>query len=81
VTNTTILAMNVSDDRSSCLEHVVNLANVAIMSHITKLAVIESTNTIWEYDPLEPSNRMLGGGLDVIATIRTLAIKVRSSCI
>jgi hypothetical protein len=60
-----------------CLEHVVNLANVDIMSHITKLAVVESTNAIWEYDPSDPDNRVLGGaGLDVIATIRTLAIKV-----
>jgi hypothetical protein len=46
------------------------------MSHITKLAVIETTNAIWEYDPSDPDNRVLGGGLDVIATIRTLAIKV-----
>jgi len=46
------------------------------MSHITKLAVIETTNAIWEYDPSDPGNRVLGGGLDVIATIRTLAIKV-----
>jgi hypothetical protein len=48
------------------------------MSHITKLAVIETTNAIWEYDPADPDNRVLGGGLDVIATIRTLAIKVRN---
>jgi hypothetical protein len=47
------------------------------MSHITKLAVIETTNAIWEYDPSDADNRVLGGGLDVIATIRTLAIKVR----
>ena len=49
------------------------------MSHITKLAAIETTAAIWEYDPSEPNNRVLGGGLDVIATIRTLAIKVHSS--
>jgi hypothetical protein len=48
------------------------------MSHITKIAVIETTNAIWEYDPEDPDNRVLGGGLDVIATIRTLAIKVRN---
>ena len=47
------------------------------MSHITKLAAIETTSAIWEYDPSEPDNRVSGGGLDVIATIRTLAIKVR----
>jgi hypothetical protein len=49
------------------------------MSHITKFAVIETTNAIWEYDPSLPDNRVLGGGLDVIATIRTLAIKVCNS--
>ena len=49
------------------------------MSHITKLAVIETTSAIWEYDPSDPDNRVLGGGLDVIVTIRTLAIKGRGS--
>jgi hypothetical protein len=64
-----------------CLEHVVNLANVAVMGHITKIAVIENTNTIWEYDPELPNNRVLGGSLDVVAAIRTLAIKVCTSTI
>ena len=64
-----------------CLEHVVNLANVAVMGHITKIAVIENTNAIWEYDPELPNNRVLGGSLDVVAAIRTLAIKVRTSTI
>jgi hypothetical protein len=57
-----------------CLEHVINLANVDIMSHITKLAAIETTSAIWEYNPSEPGHCVLGGGLDVIATICTLAI-------
>jgi hypothetical protein len=61
-----------------CLEHVVNLANVAIMSHITKIAAIENTNAIWEYDPELPGNRVLGGSLDVVAVIRTLTVKVRN---
>jgi hypothetical protein len=46
------------------------------MAHIMKLAVIKTTNTIWDYDPSEPDNCMLGGSLDVIATIWTLVIKV-----
>ena len=46
------------------------------MSHITKLAAIETTSAIWEYDPSKPDNHVSGGGLDVIAMIRTLAIKV-----
>jgi hypothetical protein len=49
------------------------------MSYITKTAVIESTTAIWEFDPSEPHNRVLGGSLDVISTIRTLAIK--ASCL
>jgi hypothetical protein len=47
------------------------------MSHITKIAVVETTNAIWEYDPSDLGNRVLNGRLDVIAVIRTLTIKVR----
>ena len=67
--------------RLRCLEHVVNLANVAVMGHITKLAVIENTNAIWEYDPELVNNCILGGSLDVVAAIRTLVIKVCTSTI
>ena len=49
------------------------------MSHITKIAAIENSNAIWEYDPTLPSNTVLGGSLDVIAAIRTLVVKVRQS--
>lgn len=59
-----------------CFGHVVNIANVAVMSHITKIAAIENATAIWEYDPSLPGNRVLGGSLDVIASIRTIAIKV-----
>ena len=47
------------------------------MDHITKIAVVETTTAIWEYNPSLPDNRVLNGSLDVIAAIRTLAIKVR----
>jgi hypothetical protein len=47
------------------------------MAHITKLAVVANATAIWEYDPSREDNRVLGGSLDVIAAIRTLAIKVR----
>jgi hypothetical protein len=53
-----------------------NLANVAVMSHITKIAAIETANAIWEHDPELPGNCVLGGSLDVIAAICTLAVKV-----
>lgn len=59
-----------------CLGHVVNLSTVAVMNHITKLAVVENTTAIWEYDPSLANNRVLNGSLDVIAAIRTLVIKV-----
>jgi len=59
-----------------CLKHVVNLANVAVMTHITKIAIIENANATWEYDPELPGNRVLGGSLDVVAAIRTLTVKV-----
>lgn len=45
------------------------------MSPITKMAAIENSTAIWEYDPTLPTNSVLGGSLDVIAAIRTLAIK------
>ena len=41
-----------------------------------KTAVIETRSMIWEYDPSDPNNCVLGGGLDIIPTIHTLAIKV-----
>ena len=63
----------------SCLGHVINLGNVDVMGHITKIAAVENATAIWEYDPTHEDNRVLGGSLDVIATIRTLAIKVNNS--
>ncbi|KAF8680603.1 hypothetical protein AX14_004549 [Amanita brunnescens Koide BX004] len=62
-----------------CLEHVINLATVAVMDSITKVAAIESVQAIWEFDPTLDGNRVLGGSLDVIAAIRTIAIKIRAS--
>lgn len=47
-----------------------------VMGHITKIAAVENATAIWEYDPTREDNRVLGGSLDVIAAIRTLAIKV-----
>lgn len=61
-----------------CLAHVVNLGTIDFMSHITKIAAVETATAIWEYDPSLPGNRVLGHSLDVISAIRTLAIKVWS---
>ena len=46
------------------------------MTHITKIAAVETATAIWEYYPSLPDNCVLNGSLDVIAAIRTLAIKV-----
>ena len=46
------------------------------MSHITKIAAVENAIAIWEYDATQDDNQVLGELLDVIATIRTLTIKV-----
>jgi hypothetical protein len=51
-----------------------------MMGYITKIAVIENTNAIWEYDPSLSGNRVLDGSLDVVTVIHTLAIKVTSIC-
>ncbi len=74
-----ILYFRYSCSDLSCLAHVVNLGNVDVMGRITKTAVVENATAIWEYDPTKPDNRVLGGSLDVIAALRTLAIKVRIS--
>ncbi|KAL6300606.1 hypothetical protein BKA93DRAFT_740149, partial [Sparassis latifolia] len=61
----------------SCLGHVISLGIIEdYMSEITQIAVIETKQAIWDYDPSLPENRAVIGGLDVIAIIRTLAIKV-----
>jgi hypothetical protein len=62
-----------------CLGQVINLGNVDVMNQITKIASVENATAIWEYDPTLEGNRVLGGSLDVIAAIRTLAIKVTTN--
>ena len=59
-----------------CLEHVNNIAIVTVIGGIMKIAAIETTRAIWKYDPTLPDNRVLGGSLDAIAAIWTLAVKV-----
>ena len=59
-----------------CLAHVVNLGITDVMAVLTKTATIETTSAIWEYGPTLPGSRVLGDALDVIAAVRTLAIKV-----
>ena len=54
----------------------VNLGNIAVMACIMKITAVQMATAIWEYDPSLPQNHMLGGSLDVIAAVQTLAIKV-----
>lgn len=61
------------------LAHVSNLATSDTMGMITKKAALETSQAIWEDDPMEPSNRVLGGSLDVIAALCTLATKIQAS--
>ncbi|KAF8963734.1 hypothetical protein BDZ97DRAFT_1642765, partial [Flammula alnicola] len=70
---------NSDEQQLPCLGHVVNLGNVDVMMHITKITVVENATAIWEYDPSRDDNQILGGSLDVIAAIRTLAIKIQAS--
>ena len=47
------------------------------MGRVTQIAAIKNATAIWEYDSSLPSYRILGGSLDVIAAIQTIAVKVR----
>jgi hypothetical protein len=73
-----LVCLPLTGDSKRCLAHVVNLGNIDVMGHITKIAAIETTTAIWEYDPLLPDNHVLNGMLDVIVAIQTLVIKVQS---
>lgn len=46
---------------------------------ITKKAALETTQAIWEYNPSDTNNHVLGGSLDVIAALRTLVTKIQAS--
>jgi hypothetical protein len=59
-----------------CLAHVLNLAIVDFMSILTNIGAIEMSTAIWEFDPMLLANCVLGGSLDAISAIRTIAIKV-----
>jgi hypothetical protein len=49
------------------------------MSVVTRIGSVETASAIWEFDPSLPSNRILHDSLDVVSTIRTLAIKIQAS--
>ena len=45
------------------------------MSEIMQVAVAENKQAIWDYDPSDPQS-LINGGVDIIAVIRTLIVKV-----
>ncbi|KAG2352928.1 hypothetical protein BDR07DRAFT_1497387 [Suillus spraguei] len=49
------------------------------MSTITHIANVETSTAIWEFDPTDSSNRVLGNSLDVVAAVCTIAIKIQCS--
>ncbi|KAF9230993.1 hypothetical protein BU15DRAFT_82948 [Melanogaster broomeanus] len=49
------------------------------MSTLTKTAAADTSSAIWEFDPMLPDNRVLGGSLDAVATVRTLTVKIQAS--
>lgn len=49
------------------------------MSEITQIDHIVTTTAIWEFNLALPTNHILDGSLDVVATIHTLAIKIQAS--
>ncbi|KAF9231801.1 hypothetical protein BU15DRAFT_81972 [Melanogaster broomeanus] len=40
-----------------------------------KIANVETTTTIWEFDPILPRNWVLSDSLDVVAVVHALTIK------
>ena len=49
------------------------------MSEVTQIAHIATSTAIWEFDPTLLGNRVMNNRLDVVAAIRTLAIKIQAS--
>ncbi|KAF8646283.1 hypothetical protein AX14_009089, partial [Amanita brunnescens Koide BX004] len=43
-----------------CMAHVINLATMDVMSHITKTAVLENKTAIWEYGLAPPTASQMG---------------------
>ncbi|KAN0081296.1 hypothetical protein V8E55_008920 [Tylopilus felleus] len=74
-----IYSFSADSNRLACLVHVINLTITSVLSAVTKISNVDTTTNIWEFDPTLPQNRMLNDSLDVITTIRTLAIKMQCS--
>ncbi|KAG0696745.1 hypothetical protein DFH29DRAFT_1004341 [Suillus ampliporus] len=49
------------------------------MSVITRIANVETSTAIWEFNLNDRNNCVLGNSLDVVAAVRTIAIKIQCS--
>ena len=74
-----IYSFNSIQHRLPCLAHVLNLAIVDIMAEITQIDHIVTMAAIWEFNPTLLTNCVMNNSLDVVAAIRTLAIKIQAS--
>lgn len=74
-----IYSFSADSNRLACLAHVINLTITLVLSAVTKISNVDTTTNIWEFDPTLLQNCMLNDSLDIITTIRTLAIKMQCS--
>ncbi|KAM5530832.1 hypothetical protein V8D89_015500 [Ganoderma adspersum] len=58
----------------SCFGHVIQLGIEDFMGEIMLKAAVATKQAIWDYDPEEEDN-LINRGVDVIAVVRTLAVK------
>lgn len=77
VTRCPVYEYSLLTSSNSCFGHVIQLGIEDFMRKVTQIAIVESKQAIWDYDPQLVENQIAVGGLDVIAIIRTLAVKVR----
>ena len=74
-----IYSFNANQHHLPCLPHIINLAITDLMNIGTKIAHVETTTTIWEFDPTLSQNQVLGNALNVVAVIQMLIIKIQAS--
>lgn len=74
-----VYSFNSNQNRLPCLAHILNLAIIDVMNVITRIATVETTIAIWEYNLTLTNNHIMDNSLDVIAAMHTLAIKIQSS--
>jgi len=74
-----VYSFNPDSNHLTCLTHVINLTISSVLAVIIKIANVNTTTTIWEFDPTLPQNCILDDTLDIVSTIQTLTIKIQCS--